>query len=124
MDFPMDYGPQLVYPFRSRPAAANACAAGYTILPTSHSCASRALRLLAKRSRVAWRAHESGRVVAHCYLGLHLHLRSHAAMLSLAWRTRKVAEIAARRSSGSRWLLWATPSVARRLKTSEPRAFA
>ena len=76
----MDYGPQLVYPFRSRPAAANACAAGYTILPTSHSCASRALRLLAKRSRVAWRAHESGRVVAHCYLGLHLHLRSHAAM--------------------------------------------
>ncbi|NCL83848.1 DUF3703 domain-containing protein, partial [Citrobacter braakii] len=26
--------------------------------------------------------------------------------------------------SGSRWLLWATPSVARRLKTSEPRAFA
>ena len=37
----MDYGPQLVYPFRSRPAAANACAAGYTILPTSHSCASR-----------------------------------------------------------------------------------
>ncbi|HCF2039139.1 TPA: DUF3703 domain-containing protein [Pseudomonas aeruginosa] len=122
----MDYGPQLVYPFRSRPAAANACAAGYTILPTSHSCASRALRLLAKRSRVAWRAHESGRVVAHCYLGLHLHLhlRSHAAMLGLAWRTRKVAEIAARRSSGSRWLLWATPSVARRLKTSEPRAFA
>ncbi|EIU3852135.1 DUF3703 domain-containing protein [Pseudomonas aeruginosa] len=120
----MDYGPQLVYPFRSRPAAANACAAGYTILPTSHSCASRALRLLAKRSRVAWRAHESGRVVAHCYLGLHPHLRSHAAMLGLAWRTRKVAEIAARRSSGSRWLLWATPSVARRLKTSEPRAFA
>ncbi|HBO7541040.1 TPA: DUF3703 domain-containing protein [Pseudomonas aeruginosa] len=91
-------------------------------MPTSHSCASRALRLLAKRSRVAWRAHESGRVVAHCYLGLHL--RSHAAMLGLAWRTRKVAEIAARRSSGSRWLLWATPSVARRLKTSEPRAFA
>ncbi|HBO3987208.1 TPA: DUF3703 domain-containing protein [Pseudomonas aeruginosa] len=120
----MDYGPQLVYPFWSRPAAANACAAGYTILPTSHSCASRALRLLAKRSRVAWRAHESGRVVAHCYLGLHLHLRSHAAMLGLAWRTRKVAEIAARRSSGSRWLLWATPSVARRLKTSESRAFA
>ncbi|MBH9037595.1 DUF3703 domain-containing protein [Pseudomonas aeruginosa] len=120
----MDYGPQLVYPFRSRPAAANACAAGYTILPTSHSCASRALRLLAKRSRVAWRAHESGRVVAHCYLGLHLHLRSHAAMLGLAWRTRKVPEIAARRSSGSRWLLWATPSVARRLKTSESRAFA
>ncbi|HBP6071836.1 TPA: DUF3703 domain-containing protein [Pseudomonas aeruginosa] len=93
-------------------------------MPTSHSCASRALRLLAKRSRVAWRAHESGRVVAHCYLGLHLHLRSHAAMLGLAWRTRKVAEIAARRSSGSRWLLWATPSVARRLKTSESRAFA
>ena len=52
-------------------AAANACAAGYTILPTSHSCASRPCGFL-RSDRELRGAHESGRVVAHCF-GLHLH---------------------------------------------------
>ncbi|MFX5793797.1 DUF3703 domain-containing protein, partial [Acinetobacter baumannii] len=40
-----------------------------------------------------WRAHELGHIVAQPYLSLHL--RSHAAMLGLAWRTRNTSEVLA-----------------------------
>jgi hypothetical protein len=41
-----------------------------------------------------WRVHELSHFAARSYFGLHL--RHHAAMLGLAWRTRHVAEVAAR----------------------------
>lgn len=43
--------------------------------------------------RAAWRAQELGHIVSQAYLGLHL--RSHAAMLGLAWRTRNYSEVRA-----------------------------
>nr|CAI47900.1 hypothetical protein [Achromobacter xylosoxidans A8] len=46
-DFPMEYGPQLVYPFRRRPAAADVSADDHG-LPAPPSCARRALPLLAR----------------------------------------------------------------------------
>lgn len=94
-DFPMDYGAQLVYPFRSQPAAADASSGYYSL-----ACAAflREADLAASYEasgdlRAAWRAHELGHIVSQPYVGLHL--RSHATMLGLAWRTREYPEVLA-----------------------------
>ncbi|WP_454909492.1 sterol desaturase family protein [Variovorax gossypii] len=94
-DFPMEYGPQLVYPFRRRPAAADVSADDHGLARAAflRETGIAASREAASDLRAAWRAHELGHIVAQPYLGLHL--RSHAAMLGLAWRTRNVAEVAA-----------------------------
>lgn len=93
--FPMDYTAQLVYPFRA-PAAATGPS------PTAQALARAALLreiTLAASCEAkgdlgaAWRAQELGHIVSQPYLGLHL--RSHAAMLGLAWRTRNAAEVLA-----------------------------
>ncbi|QFZ84770.1 DUF3703 domain-containing protein [Variovorax paradoxus] len=94
-DFPMDYGQQLVYPFGRRAGTADASAGDYGL---ARAAFLRETRLAASCEAAndlsaAWRAHELGHIVAQSYLGLHL--RSHAAMLGLAWRTRNVAEVAA-----------------------------
>ncbi len=94
-DSPMDYGAQLVYPFRSQPAAADASSGDYSL-----ACAAflREADLAASYEasgdlRAAWRAHELGHIVSQPYVGLHL--RSHATMLGLAWRTREYPEVLA-----------------------------
>lgn len=93
--FPMEYGPQLVYPFRRRPVAADVSADDHGLARAAflRETGIAASREAASDLRAAWRAHELGHIVAQPYLGLHL--RSHAAMLGLAWRTRNVAEVAA-----------------------------
>lgn len=94
-NFPMDYGPQLGYPFRSPPASTDALAGDYGL---ARAAFLRETGLAASREvtgdlRGAWRAQELGHIVSQCYLGLHL--RSHASMLGLAWRTRDYSEILA-----------------------------
>lgn len=94
-DFPMAYGAQLVYPFfrPSAPAAGTSAAyerAGLAFARETKLAAS----LEAKGDMdAAWRVHELGHIVSQSYLGLHL--RSHAGMLGLAWRTRNGAEVLA-----------------------------
>lgn len=91
-DFPMDYGSQLVYPFSRRPAAADTFAGDYALAraaflrETGLAASSKAAGDLG----AAWRAHELGHIVSRPYLGLHL--RSHAAMLGLAWRSSDYSE--------------------------------
>ena len=94
-DFPMDYGAQLAYPFRALAPAADASTGAYAL---ARAAVRRETGLAASCEAkgdlgAAWRAHELGHVVAQPYLGLHL--RSHAAMLGLAWRTRNAAEVLA-----------------------------
>lgn len=91
MDFPMDYGPRLVYPFRRRSAAAGAYGLARAAFLRETSLT--ASREAAGNLRAAWRAHELGHIVAQPFIGLHL--RSDAAMLGLAWRTRDLAEVVA-----------------------------
>jgi hypothetical protein len=86
-DFPMDYGSQLVYPFSRQPAAADTSAGDYALARAAF------LRETGGDLRAAWRAHELGHIVSQPYLGLHL--RSHAAMLGLAWRSRDYSEVVA-----------------------------
>jgi len=94
-DFPMDYGPQLVYPFRRQPVPTDASAGDYALARAAFlreaglAASSEAVGDL----RAAWRAHELGHIVSQPYLGLHL--SSHAAMLGLAWRTRNYSEVLA-----------------------------
>ena len=95
MDFPMDYGSQLIYPFRRRPATADASAGDYEL---ARAAFLRETRLAASCEAAgdlpaAWRAHELGHILAQPYP--RLHLRSHVAMFGLAWRTRNVAEVVA-----------------------------
>jgi len=95
MDFPMDYGAQLVYPLRIHSLAKDACAQDYAL---AHAAFQRekglaALREAAGDRLAAWRALELAHIVSQPYLGLHL--RSHAAMLGLAWRTHFYSEVLA-----------------------------
>lgn len=94
-DFPMTYGAQLVYPFGASAAVADASNAAHAV---ARSALLRETRLAATCEAkgdlaAAWRAHELGHIVSQPYLGLHL--RSHAAMLGLALRTRNTAEVLA-----------------------------
>lgn len=92
-DFPMDYGPQLVYPFRSRPAAASSGEYAQARAAFIRETRTAEFHETTGDLRAAWRAHELGHIVAQPYLGLHL--RSHAGMLGLAWRSRNTAEVVA-----------------------------
>ena len=92
-DFPMDYGSQLVHPFRSQPKAHGASDKDYGL---ARAAFLREKGLAASREAAgdrlaAWRALELGHIVSQPYLGLHL--RSHAAMLGLAWRTHFCSEM-------------------------------
>lgn len=94
-DFPMDYGAQLVYPFRSHPMAKGARARDYGL---AYAAFLREKDLAATREAAgdrlaAWRALELGHIISQPHLGLHL--RSHAAMLGLAWRTHFCSEVLA-----------------------------
>lgn len=93
--FPMDYGSQLVYPFRTLPAAADAADSEQALARAAfqRESAWAASREAAGDLAGAWRAHELGHIVSQPYLGLHL--RSHVSMLGLAWRTRNTAEVVA-----------------------------
>ncbi len=81
-DFPMDYGAQLVYPFRSRPAAASSGEYAQARAAFIRETRTAEFHETTGDLRAAWRAHELGHIVAQPHLGLHL--RSHAAMLGLA----------------------------------------
>lgn len=90
--FPMDYGTQLVYPFRTpapEAAAAHALARSAFLRETKLAASCEATGELG----AAWRALELGHVVSQPYLGMHL--CSHTTMLGLAWRTRNAAEVLA-----------------------------
>jgi sterol desaturase/sphingolipid hydroxylase (fatty acid hydroxylase superfamily) len=86
-DFPMDYGTQLVYPFRRQPAAKAVRVEDYG---RARAAFLREKELAASREAAgdrlaAWRALELAHIVSQPHLDLHL--RSHLAMLGLAWRT-------------------------------------
>lgn len=94
-DFPMDYSAQLIYPFRSHPMAKGARAMDYGL---AQAALLREKTIAGSREArgdrlAAWRALELGHIVSQPYLGLHL--RSHAAMLGLAWRTHFYSEVLA-----------------------------
>lgn len=91
--FPTAYGPQLLYPFRSRPAAASSGEYAQARAAFIRETTTAEVHETTGDLRAAWRAHELGHIVAQPYLGLHL--RSHAAMLGLAWRSRNTAEVVA-----------------------------
>jgi sterol desaturase/sphingolipid hydroxylase (fatty acid hydroxylase superfamily) len=94
-DFPMEYGAQLVYPFLRPPAAGSAARDSY-VLARAAFARETAIAVSSEDKgdlKAAWRAHELGHIVAQPYIGLHL--RSHAAMLGLAWRSRDRAEVVA-----------------------------
>lgn len=94
-NFPMAYGSQLVYPFSRQPAAADASAGDYALARAAflRETGLAASGEAAGDLRAAWRAHELGHIVSQPYLALHL--RSHAAMLGLAWRSRDYPEVLA-----------------------------
>lgn len=95
VDFPMEYGAQLAYPFRALAPAANAASGAYALARAAFLRETRAAASCEAAGDLssAWRAHELGHIVAQPYLSLHL--RSHAAMLGLAWRTRNTSEVLA-----------------------------
>jgi sterol desaturase/sphingolipid hydroxylase (fatty acid hydroxylase superfamily) len=94
-EFPMAYGAQLVYPFRTSAPAASTTSAARVLAVSAFL---REVNLSASFEtkgdmRAAWRAQELGHIVSQPYLGLHM--RSHTSMLGLAWRTRNGAEVMA-----------------------------
>jgi len=93
-DFPMRYSEQLTYPFRAAPRSTQKAPAR----ARARSAFLREMRAAAMAQatgdlKAAWRAHELGHIVTQPYLGLHL--RSHMAMLHLAWRSRDLPEVIA-----------------------------
>lgn len=87
-DFPKDYATQLVHPF-VRPSDAYLRASAALERERAMAAAHEATGDLAE----AWRAYELGHVASQPFLGLHL--RSHAAMLRLAWRSGNHSELRA-----------------------------
>ena len=93
-NFPMKYGAQLAYPFRT--AAAGGTSSGSYALARAAFLRETALAASFEAEgnpKAAWRAHELGHILAQPYISLHL--PSHAAMLGLAWRSRNPAEVVA-----------------------------
>lgn len=94
-DFPMNYLPQLVYPF-ARPRPISAAAGALSPRPLARRAYERETSIAvaqAVRGDVdgAWRAYELAHVISQPYLSMHL--ESHASMLRFAWRLGNWSEV-------------------------------